>query len=96
MFIWISIKSKILLLDPCFHHEIAVDSSRLINNSQKIPLLCDGNFQISNWIRFKTDNMTDAIIINQCMPLLSCQTLSPGWIVGSHPTGGLPIMLMLD
>lgn len=53
-------------------------------------MYCDTDFKSSDWIRFKSNNVTDNMITDKCMPMVSCQTLSAGWINGSHPAGYLP------
>ena len=78
-------------IDPCIEYQLLNDSSRLLTNRKMFPILCDGDTITSNWHRFTTSTHNNLMIPTNCTSPNKCQTLSTGWINGSHPTGNLII-----
>ena len=62
------------------------DSSRLLTNNNPLPTLCDGSLE-TDWYRIISDTNTDLMLPTSCTPVLRCQSVSTGWMNGTHPTG---------
>ena len=63
------------------------DSSRMITNRNFVSVRCDRDDLITSWFRLSNSNNSDVMMLTHCPPLARCQTMSPGWMKGSHPTG---------
>ena len=74
-------------IDPCNSYQLLNDSSRLSTNRQTFPKLCDRDSILPDWYRLTSHNGSNLMLATRCIPLFRCQTLSTGWINGSHPTG---------
>ena len=68
-------------------HQTIQDSSRLVTNHKFMLHRCDQDDLITNWFRLSHNNNSDVMISTHCPDLYGCQTVSPGWMNGSHPTG---------
>ena len=82
-----SIYSLWIITDPCVYYNFVIDSSRLVSNQQVSRFECDNKMVNSTWYRFRSNDSVDFLLANQCVPIFSCQTVSTGWMNGSHPTG---------
>lgn len=76
-----------MFLDPCESYHLIADDSRLLTTSNFTSFKCDNNISLSTWYRFTNSLGDDMILPTQCVPMLRCQTLSPGWMKGRYPAG---------
>ncbi|RDD43574.1 Neurogenic locus notch-like protein 1, partial [Trichoplax sp. H2] len=72
-------------LDPCSTYQTMKDSTRLLTNTNLIPMRCDENNIESSWYRLTSYVGVSFMLPTHCPTALRCQTSSPGWINGSHP-----------
>ena len=63
------------------------ESSRLVTNQNFLSVRCDRDELVTSWFRFSNSNNSDVMMLTYCPPLARCQTMSPGWMNGSHPKG---------
>lgn len=73
--------------DPCHEHNVIQDSSRSVTNRNFLSVRCDQDELATSWFRFKNSNISDVALSTRCTPLARCQTMSTGWMNGSHPIG---------
>ena len=76
-----------IFVDPCNRYEAIQDSSRLVTTQDFVSVQCDRDDLFTSWFRFSNSNSSDVMMLTHCPPLARCQTISPGWMNGSHPTG---------
>ena len=91
----IKISPHVYFPDPCDIYKHENDSSRLRSNREPTPKICDRDIMEADWYRLTENNGNDLMLATRCVPLFRCQTLSTGWMNGSHPTGKLNVLLML-
>ncbi|RDD39908.1 Neurogenic locus notch-like protein 1 [Trichoplax sp. H2] len=71
-------------IDPCMNFFWLRNTSRWLSNRNADPLYCDKHTLKANWYRISSTSK-DMMLPNQCTPVLRCQTLSTGWLNGTHP-----------
>ena len=75
-------------IDPCTTYRRLNDSSRLLTNRKLFPMFCDSDQLQPDWYRLISDTTNGNLMLpTHCTPLLRCQTISTGWMNGTHPTG---------
>ena len=77
----------VFTIDPCSEYQLLNDSSRLLTNRKTFPVLSDQDTITSDWYRLTSNLHENLMIPTYCTSPFKCQTLSTGWINGSHPTG---------
>ena len=76
-------------LDPCTNENaISLDvSSRMISHGISSVFECDyGSKFLSAWYHLMYQ-LEPAMLVTNPVEVLHCQTISPGWLNGTHPTG---------
>ena len=73
-------------LDPCHNYYWLNDTSRSILSQKPKDIQCDKGLN-NSWYRFGNTNLSQVIETKCPTQYGQCDTLSGGWMRGSHPLG---------